>query len=192
MASRHVCAVIALHQHLLVYPGMQSSDKVEDSYREFRGVRVDLRPLPTSTLPDDIIAAETSAPLASATLFCDVHSAVYDAPSSCTARLLQCGSGTDTGVFVRLDVKLRARQQLNSASLIITGADKVISVAALEVPLRVDTCESNGCVLGVGSQLLRDGDGKPIVTAVIPALIDGRVITVRLIASNMFLFGHTV
>jgi hypothetical protein len=161
----------------------QSEDVVEESYREFRGVTVDLRLLPSSTLPEDIVSAELAQPIASVTLHIDVAVARTDPPCQCTHTFVV--DGVDTGVFVRLDVNCRR----GSGALFVRGCDGSMDT----IPLSVEfSCVSlpNGCIVAEGVETVsrqRGGDGPHTVT--IPCKLRDTVESVQLSVQGCFVFG---
>jgi hypothetical protein len=89
-----------LRKLLFLQPALD--EVVFDSYREVRGVRVCLRRLPLTALPDDVLAAQTSPPLALALLPLDLHTAVHTPP------VLANVAWPHLGVSVRVEVSLPA------------------------------------------------------------------------------------
>lgn len=164
---------------------------VEDTYREYRSVVVDVRPLPGSTLPEDMAAVEVSPPIATLILPIDVQVAVVDPPSTTFKRL--CIDGVDTGVTLRLDVALSERLSASRATLFVKDCEGVLSDLPLLVSVPITFAE-NDCVIGSGTQTLRGQMGseyRPVLLDV-RALLAGVSTKVRLSLSGRYIFGGTV
>jgi hypothetical protein len=160
----------------------QSDDTVDESYREFRGVRVELRRLATSTLPEDRVAAEVAPPIAAATLHIDVATAATDPPSQCAHTFAV--DGVSTGVFVRLDVNCRR----GVGSLFVRGCDGNMDTIPLGVIFSC-VCLPNGSVVGEGIETIASPHDSDQRTLTVAARLQDATVPLRLFVQGCFVFG---
>ena len=168
---------------------LQSDTLVEDTYAEFRGVRVELRHAPISTLPEDIVAAETSVPISSCTLYVDVHAALCEPPSSCY-RALRVGA-EPCGVSARLDVCLRRTAATSTATLIITDATSEMHVIPLHVTMGAAIIDARR-VLGDEQALFSGTIDTPrqAVRIMVSACSSASTYKACVTVSNTYIFGN--
>lgn len=162
---------------------------MEDTYAEFRGVRVELRHAPVSTLPEDIVAAEISVPISSCTLYVDVHTALCEPPSSCYRAL--CVGAESTGVSARLDVCLRRTAAASTATLIITDAASEMHVIPLRVMMGTAISDA-GRVIGDEHALFSGTLDTPrqAVRIMVSARSSTSIYKACITVSNTYIFGN--